>query len=259
MKCALLPHSLTAQKKTLIPAAAVFIAFVLTACGGSNAPTTSTGWYQAGNTWSVNNGNLQGNGAMVGYTSADYCSAAIDQAGLISGNPISNMSWAGSTLPAPSPVPQSGSDAMSWISGCAAGVAPPAANTPAGAAPVPADSAPADSAAAPAYSAPVPAAAPTTPTPPPATSPVFGCYVNSNQPNDDELLGASINIISGGTGYSEAVVKVVILDKNGKALQTQTVTAYSSTENWQVAIDPEGGPSSLLTESTCTATVESAS
>jgi len=88
---------------------------------------------------------------------------------------------------------------------------------------------------------------------------VFGCYVNYNQPNDDELLGASINIISGGTGYSEAVVKVVILDKNGKALQTQTVTALSSTENWQVVIDPQGGPPSLATESSCTATVESAS
>jgi hypothetical protein len=107
-------------------------------------------------------------------------------------------------------------------------------------------------AAAPAYSA----TAPATPTP---TPPVFGCYVNDNEPGSDAEYGASINIVSGGDGYSSAVVKVVIFDSHGEALQTQTVTAYSSTENWQVAIDPEGGPPSLATESTCTATVESAS
>jgi hypothetical protein len=114
----------------------------------------------------------------------------------------------------------------------------------------------APAAPAPAYSAPVPAAAPATPTPMP---PVFGCYVNDNEPGSDAEYGASINIVSGGDGYSSAVVKVVIFDSHGEALQTQTVTAYSSTENWQVAIDPEGGPPSLATESTCTATVESAS
>jgi hypothetical protein len=126
------------------------VAAIKAANSGPNSPA---GWYQAGNTWIINNGNLQGNPAMVGYTSADYCSAAIDQAGLISGNPISNMSWAGSTLPAPSPVPQSASDITSWINGCAAGVASPSASTPAVAAPAP----------APADSAPDAATAPTTP------------------------------------------------------------------------------------------------
>jgi hypothetical protein len=42
MKCILLPQSLTAKKKTLIPGAAVFIALALTACGGSNALAAPT-------------------------------------------------------------------------------------------------------------------------------------------------------------------------------------------------------------------------
>jgi hypothetical protein len=111
--------------------------------------------------------------------------------------------------------------------------------------------------------APAPAAdsapAPATPTPAPAVRPVFGCYVNDNDPGADADYRASINIVSGGNGYSSAVVKVVIFDSHGNALQTQTVTAYSSTENWQGAIDPQGGPSSLATESSCTATVQSTS
>jgi hypothetical protein len=88
---------------------------------------------------------------------------------------------------------------------------------------------------------------------------VFGCYVNETELGGGAVYGASINIVSGGNGYSSAVVKVVILDKNGRPLGTQTVTAYSSTENWQVAIYPGGGPLSLATEASCTATVESAS
>jgi hypothetical protein len=94
---------------------------------------------------------------------------------------------------------------------------------------------------------------------PPPSRPVFGCYINDNQPGGDAIYGASINIVSGGNGYSSAIVKVVILDKNGRPLGTQTVTASSSTENWQTRIYPEGGPQSLATEASCIATVESAS
>ena len=35
--------------------------------------------------------------------------------------------------------------------------------------------------------------------------PVFGCYVNDNEPGSDAEYGASINIVSGGDGYSPAV------------------------------------------------------
>ena len=135
--------------KIPIPAAAVFIALVLSACGGSK-PTTSAGWYQAGHSWGARERATGDEAAPVGFTEADYCAAVLDQASLIPGNPLSNIDWtAPGNMPAPSPSPQTNSDAMSWINGCAAG------NT----LPGPATSAPA---AAP-DSAPAAAGAPTTP------------------------------------------------------------------------------------------------
>ena len=354
---------------------------------GSTTPTTSAGWYQAGHSWGAKERATGDNVAPAGFTEADYCAAALDRASLIPGNPLSDIDWTGpgTIMPAPSPVPQSSSDAMSWINGCATGNTLPAPATSAPAAAPSTSTVPATqtTVAAPTTSAPAPAASsnPTvvaqitanweaffnsgTPVakrvllitngqslrvllneeamagPPPngngeydfgamvtsvtmnsatsatvtynyildgqtaqsgltgtaadqngtwkvssvsycallvsndngspvagctspaaAVMPVFGCYINQNE-GGGGFFGASINIISGGTGYSSAVVKVVILDKNGNALQTQTVTAYSSTENWQVPIDPEGAPagSSLNPddEASCTATVESVS
>jgi hypothetical protein len=98
--------------------------------------------------------------------------------------------------------------------------------------------------------------------------PAFGCYVNENEqvdgrPVGEQLYGATIDIQPGtGTGYSTATVKVTFFDKNGNVLGTDTVTATSSVdqnEPWQTDIYPDGGPASLATESSCTATVESAS
>ena len=135
--------------KIPIPAAAAFIALALSACGGST-PTTPAGWYQAGHSWGARERATGDEAAPVGITEADYCAAVLDQASLIPGNPLSNIDWtAPGNMPAPSPSPQTNSDAMSWINGCAAG------NT----LPGPATSAPA---AAP-DSAPAAAGAPTTP------------------------------------------------------------------------------------------------
>jgi hypothetical protein len=121
---------------------------------------------------------------------------------------------------------------------------------------------PSASASTPAAAAPAASAPAATPTAAPSMRPAFDCYANQN-PNDGNAwaTGASINIRPGtGNGYSQAVVKVTITDKYGHVLQTQTVTANSANNpTWQVVIDPEGGPSSLATESSCTATVESSS
>ena len=143
----------------------------------------------------------------------------------------------------------------------------PGESAPAAAPADSANQAPADTQApAPADSTPAAAApvAPPATTPPPAVRPVFDCYVNDNSmvPYGGGSYGASINIHPGtGNGYSQAVVRVTIADKYGHALQTQTVTATDTEANptWQVVIDPEGGPPSLATESSCTATVESSS
>ena len=148
--------------------------------------------------------------------------------------------------------------------------AAPAASTPAAAdpaaAPAPAGTqAPVDTPATQASATQTPA---TQAAPAPATSattvasvrPVFDCYVNQNEPGGEQDYGAAINIHSGtGTGYSTATVKVTVFDGHGNVLGTQTVTANSSTEEWDADVWAEGGPASLATESSCTATVESAS
>ncbi len=97
--------------------------------------------------------------------------------------------------------------------------------------------------------------------------PVFACAIND--PVLGDAFGATIGLASGGTGYSSAVVKVVILDTQGNALQTQTVTASTADDNysWQLVIDPDGdGPNGVplsglyaQDEASCTATVQSAS
>lgn len=162
------------------------------------------------------------------------------------------------------------SQAFAAAVAAATGSGSPSTPAAAASAPAPADTqAPADT---PATQAPATQAAPAPATSAPTVAsvlPVFGCYVNppgeDEAPADSAEFGASINLVSGGTGYDSAVVKVAILDKNGNALQTQTVTASSADGNnptWQVVIDPDGEVGSRLyrqDETSCTATVESAS
>jgi hypothetical protein len=272
----------------------------LAACGsagGSVSPTTSAGWYQAGYNYSVADYNAGDTASAVGFTNADWCAASIDQADLVSGNPLPDTAWPPGTGPllAPSPMPQASGDAMSWINGCAAGSAA-ADGSASAAAPAPADTQVTDPAGntcssldsagycpgddpagtqapvdTPATQVPATQAAPAPVSSAPAAAsvrPAFGCYVNENeqvngQPVGEQLYGATIDIQPGtGTGYSTATVKVTFFDKNGNVLGTDTVTATSSVdqnEPWQTDIYPDGGPVSLATEASCTATVESAS
>lgn len=194
---------------------------------------------------------LPGIGAYLQFTDGtiQYANVAINPDGSTSWAAVPDALWEGYPNP-----PQG------WSTGnCATGKQPAPSQTdtqpaPAGTQPAPTEpAAPTDTQAAPASTQSI--------TPAPASvKPVFDCYVNQNPPTGDQLYGASINIHPGtGLGYSKAVVKVTIFDNHGRALQTKTITASSASETWQVILYPNGDPSSLATESSCTAVVESAS
>jgi len=112
MKRTPLPQSRTIPREILIPAAAVFIALALAACGSSGGSTTST-WYNKGVTFG-NAWDKQQQGISMDEAGAVLvCTGVLD--GQDSATAFQNLGIAENT---PGTDPDTGSAAQ-WVQGCA--------------------------------------------------------------------------------------------------------------------------------------------
>lgn len=112
----------------------------------------------------------------------------------------------------------------------------------------------ADPSVTPSTQAPAPAPVASTPSVT-RVPPVFACGISPT-------AGGDVGPTSGdGTGYTSAVVRVTVLNSQGSAIQTLTLTLTSTETSanggtpWNEVIDPNGEPGAA----SCTVTVESAS